>query len=232
MLVRATLVAAAAALFAAVAATPAAEAGVTEVDGWAYPQQAAVVRKDPSESSAAVSKLHFTTELGNAEVYRVSARVQSGEDPAWMRVDVLGRPNGRFGWVPETALGAQHPVHERLVIGRAAMRAVLYRNGRKVWSGPVGIGRAGTPTPAGRFYVREGTRIKQAGGAFGSFAFGTSAYSPGLTDWPGGGVIGIHGTDEPGLIPGRISHGCIRVRNAQISSLRRLMRVGTPVVIR
>jgi hypothetical protein len=31
---------------------------------------------------------------------------------------------------------------------------------------------------------------------------GTSARSRVLTDWPAGGFIGIHGTDEPALIPG------------------------------
>jgi lipoprotein-anchoring transpeptidase ErfK/SrfK len=52
-----------------------------------------------------------------------------------------------------------------------------------------------------------------------------------LTDWPGGGFIGIHGTNAPGLIPGHISHGCIRVRNANVLRLARLMPVGTPLTI-
>lgn len=45
-------------------------------------------------------------------------------------------------------------------------------------------------------------------------------------------MIGIHGTNEPGLIPGRISHGCIRVPNPEMAKLRRLMHLGTPVRIR
>jgi len=31
---------------------------------------------------------------------------------------------------------------------------------------------------------------------YGPVAFGTSAYAR-LSDWPGGGVVGIHGTNEP-----------------------------------
>ncbi len=217
-------------------ASPAAEApGVTMVEKWGYPQSAAAIRKDPSVSSPSVSKLRFTTELGNAEVYRVSATVEAGEEPnttTWLRVDVLGRPNGRFGWVPESALGTLRPQTTRLLIVRNSLRAYLFKGKKRVWSARIGIGKTGTQTPAGRFYVREATKIKQGGGAFGNFAFGTSAYSPGLTDWPGGGVIGIHGTNEPGLIPGRISHGCIRVRNPDMAKLRRLMKVGTPVVIK
>jgi lipoprotein-anchoring transpeptidase ErfK/SrfK len=53
-----------------------------------------------------------------------------------------------------------------------------------------------------------------------------------LTDWPGGGYIGIHGTDAPQLIPGRISHGCIRVRNDDIVRLSRMLPLGTPLTIR
>jgi lipoprotein-anchoring transpeptidase ErfK/SrfK len=52
-----------------------------------------------------------------------------------------------------------------------------------------------------------------------------------LTDWPNGGYIGIHGTDQPGILPGRVSHGCVRLKNASILALARLMPVGTPVTI-
>ncbi|MGZ5332606.1 MAG: L,D-transpeptidase, partial [Solirubrobacterales bacterium] len=90
----------------------------------------------------------------------------------------------------------------------------------------------GTPTPRGHFYVRERLPLSRPGGVYGLFAFGTSAYSPGLSDWPGGGVVGIHGTNQPQLIPGTVSHGCVRVRNSDIRGLRRLMGLGTPVWIR
>jgi lipoprotein-anchoring transpeptidase ErfK/SrfK len=94
----------------------------------------------------------------------------------------------------------------------------------------VGVGKPGTPTPAGHFYVRE--RIPNLAGSpvYGPMAFGTSAYSR-LSDWPGGGVIGIHGTDEPQLLPGAVSHGCVRVPNRAIRRLARLLTVGTPVRI-
>jgi len=204
-----------------------------DVDAWAYPQTAAVVHSDPSSTAASVSKLHFLTELRTPEVYRVTGRLKSPDDNrTWFRIDVLGRPNGRSGWVPEDALGPLHKINETLVINRSALRANLYRGKRKLFSAPIGIGRGKWPTPPGDFYIREGIRLKRGGGVYGSFAFGTSAYSPSLSDWPGGGVIGIHGTNEPNLIPGRISHGCIRMRNPQINRLRRLAGIGTNVEIR
>ena len=61
---------------------------------------------------------------------------------------------------------------------------------------------------------------------------GRARRSPTLTDWPAGGFVGIHRTDRPDLLPGRVSHGCIRLRNADILRLARLMPVGTPVTVR
>ena len=206
---------------------------VTEdVDAWAYPQTASVVRSDPSNSASSVSKLHFLTELRAPEVYRVTGKLTDADDQTWLRIAVLGRPNGQVGWVPESALGPPHRIDQTLVINRSALRANLYKGKHKLFSAPIGIGRGKWPTPTGNFYIREGIRIKRGGGVYGSFAFGTSAYSPTLSDWPGGGVIGIHGTNEPDLIPGHISHGCIRMRNPQINRLRRLAGVGTAVEIR
>jgi lipoprotein-anchoring transpeptidase ErfK/SrfK len=66
---------------------------------------------------------------------------------------------------------------------------------------------------------------------YGPNIFFTTAYSS-LPDWPGGGIVGIHGTNQPGLVPGRPSHGCIRLRNSDIKRLARLMPVGTPLLIR
>ena len=56
--------------------------------------------------------------------------------------------------------------------------------------------------------------------------------SGGLTDWPAGGFVGIRGTNRPELLPGRVSHGCIRFRNEDIRELARLMPIGTPITIR
>jgi lipoprotein-anchoring transpeptidase ErfK/SrfK len=145
-------------------------------------------------------------------------------------VRIPGRPNGRRGWVPRESLGGLHKVRTALTIDRRTLRATLRRNGRRVWTSRVGVGAPGTPTPAGRFWIRE--RLSGFGGSYGPWAFGTSAYSNRLTGWPGGGVIGIHGTDQPGLIPGRPSHGCVRVPNGAIRRLARLMPIGTPVRIR
>jgi hypothetical protein len=204
------------------------------ISAWAYPAHPALLRKNPAMSAPEVGRVRFNTELGNAEVYAVSATVTGNDGKVWVRVDVPGRPNGRFGWVRADLLGSLHPIRQLLVISRGKLRATLFRSQTKkvLFSAPIGIGRAGTQTPRGDYYIREGTQIDGEGGAYGPFAFGTSAYSPGLSDWPLGGVIGIHGTNQPELIPGRVSHGCIRMRNADILRLRRLLDLGARVRIR
>ena len=115
-------------------------------------------------------------------------------DRVWIRVRIPGRPNGRKGWVPRDALGHLHAVTTALRIEKGRSRATLRRKGRIVWRSPIGHGAPGMATPSGRFYIRE--RLDNRGGdpVYGPLAFGTSAYSA-LSEWPGGGVIGIHGTE-------------------------------------
>jgi lipoprotein-anchoring transpeptidase ErfK/SrfK len=135
-----------------------------------------------------------------------------------------------MGWVPRTALGGYGTVDTRLDVDLGRLRATLFDAGRPVLRAAIGVGTPQAPTPRGRFYVRAKlTRYRSP--AYGPVAFGTSARSPTLTDWPAGGFVGIHGTDRPDLLPGRVSHGCIRLRNEDILALARRMPVGTPVVV-
>jgi L,D-transpeptidase catalytic domain len=198
---------------------------------WAHPVSAAGIWRGPTERSRRVARLHPFTEDGYPEVYLALESRRLADGRVWIRVRIPARPNGRKGWVPRSMLGRLHAVTTALVIDRSRSRATLRRAGKRIWRAPVGVGRPGMPTPRGRFYIRE--KIRNLGGSpiYGPLAFGTSAYSS-LSEWPGGGVIGIHGTNQPSLIPGRPSHGCIRMRNGDILRLARLMPVGTPVHIR
>ena len=190
----------------------------------------APVRAQPSMNSRQVGRLHYLTEDGPFEVYPVLESHIDSSGRIWLRIRLPMRPNGRTGWVPRNDLGPLKAVRTMLRVNRTTLRATLYRKGQRIWSSPIGIGKASTPTPAGRFWIRSRLRGLRESPVYGPYAFGTGAYSV-LSDWPGGGVIGIHGTDQPELIPGRPSHGCIRVTNAAITRLRQLMPVGTPITI-
>jgi hypothetical protein len=184
----------------------------------------------PGGLGRAVATLQPRTEEGTTNIVLVVGERRLDVRP-WVRVRLPALPNGQSGWVPRRALGGYAFVHTHLVVDRANLTATLLRDGRAIFRAPVGIGVPAAPTPPGEFYVR----VRLAGfddPFYGPIAFGTSGRSAVLTDWPGGGFIGIHGTNAPALIPGRISHGCIRLRNDDILRLSRLMPVGTPVTVR
>ncbi|MGI8804025.1 MAG: L,D-transpeptidase, partial [Solirubrobacteraceae bacterium] len=195
---------------------------------WAYITAASPARLRPSSSSPAVGGLHWNTEDGFPEVYIVLRQRRVGAR-TWALVRLPMRRVGVTGWVPRDSLDSYNRITTQLVLTRPTERIRLYRGGRLVLEVPAGIGTPSTPTPVGHFWIREAFPVSGVP-AYGPFAFGTSAYGA-QTDWPGGGVVGLHGTSEPGLIPGRPSHGCIRVRNADILRLARLVPVGTPLLV-
>jgi L,D-transpeptidase catalytic domain len=197
---------------------------------WAPVLHAVAARDRPDADGGVVTQLATTTPEGTANLVVVLGRTRTADGQLWLRTRLPVLPNGTTGWVPRAALGGYTTVSTRLVVDRSRYTAVLLRNGKPVFRARVGVGTPEAPTPAGDFYVR----VRVAGfdnPFYGPLAFGTSARSETLTDWPGGGFIGIHGTNRPDLLPGRISHGCIRMRNDDILRLGRLMPVGTPVTV-
>jgi hypothetical protein len=185
------------------------------------------IRRQPSKRSKPVGRLRYHTEDDVLEIYLTLRSKLDKHGRAWIKIRIPGRPNGRTGWVRQRALAPLQIVRKQLDRGR--LRATLYKRGKRIWRSPIGVGAPDTPTPGGRYWIRE--RLKALGGVYGPWAFGTAAYSS-LSEWPGGGVIGVHGTNQPHLIPGRPSHGCIRVPNRNISRLARIMPIGTPLLIR
>ena len=183
----------------------------------------------PSLRSKVVGRLSTRTPEGTTNIVLALARVERNGQ-LWIRARLPVLPNNTLGWIPRTALGGYGKVSTHLVVDLSSFRATLYRKGRKVWSARVGVGQSRWATPTGRFYIRN-RLTKYSSPTYGPLAFGTSARSPVLTDWPAGGFVGIHGTNAPGLIPGRISHGCIRLHNDDIRRLDRLMAPGSPLTI-
>ncbi len=196
---------------------------------WAYVEEIASIHAQPSPSSAVVARLHWNTEDGFSEIYLVLRASWDVHDQEWIELRIPGRPNGRTGWVRRADLGAFHLTHQLLVVNRERLRMYFYVDGHMRWSAPVAVGKPSTPTPPGRFWIRERFKIDDPQSGYWPYAFGTSDYST-LTEWPDGGVVGIHGPYyEPQLIPGRISHGCIRLRVDDDEWLAQHLRLGAPV---
>jgi lipoprotein-anchoring transpeptidase ErfK/SrfK len=132
--------------------------------------------------------------------------------------------------VPREALGEFHRTRWLLQIHLGARRLTALYSGRRRFSGPVGVGKPSTPTPRGHFWIREIFKVSPSN-PYWPYAIGTSAYSV-LTDWPGGGVVGLHGDlGEPRRIPGDPSHGCVRMRDRDLAWLAPRLQLGTPLDI-
>jgi hypothetical protein len=196
---------------------------------WAYTNQIAWIHKQPSASSRRIVRTNWYTPDGFPELYLLLKQTSDSQGNTWVELRIPGRPNGRVGWVPRRALGNFHLTHEMIVVNREKARMYVYRYGRRIWSAPVGVGKASTPTPKGHFWIRERFKITNPSSGYYPFAFGTTDFST-LTDWPGGGVVGIHGPYfDPKGIPGHISHGCIRLEVAADAWLAHHITLGVPV---
>lgn len=210
---------------------------------WAYVTRASTPRMQPAPDAPAVRDdkgrpvrlREIVRHTYSSELVLLLRRATRADGTVWVQVRLPMRPSNRTGWVERRALSRFRVVRTRLVVDRRRLRASLYRSGRVVWASRIGVGIRRWPTPRGRFYVRERLRVPPGAAreVYGPLAFGTSAHSPTLSggNW-GEGVIGVHGTGRPELLPGRVSHGCIRVPNPKIRRLWRLMPLGTPILVR
>ncbi len=200
------------------------------VSVWTSVRRSGVARSGPDRRSSAVARVALRTPEGTSNVLQVLSRARDAAGNTWVRVRLAVLPNGSTGWLPRRVINGYRTVRTRLEVDLRRFRATLLRDGRPVLRAPVGVGEPQWPTPRGRFFVRN-KLVRFRSEFYGPLAFGTSARSAVLTDWPDGGFVGIHGTSRPDLIPGRISHGCIRMRNPDIIRLNRRMPVGTPITI-
>lgn len=199
---------------------------------WGFVERRVTARTRPGPAAPVVGTLRLRTEDGTDELVLALQRRRGEDGRQWVRVRLPIRPVGSTGWVPMSAIEPLVAVRTWLRVDTRRLRATLIRSGRVVFRARVGVGQLRWPTPRGDFYIRNKLVGFPPDTIYGALAFGTSAKSEVLTDWPRGGVIGIHGTNRPDLIPGRVSHGCIRMTNRDILRLARLMPVGTPLSIK
>ena len=186
------------------------------------------VRATPDENARTVRVLHqFRANFHPEAVLAVGMR-DGADGVPWYRISLPGRPNGGRGWV-RGDLVELHPVANRIVVHRGSRTLEVRRieDGALLLRARIAIGRPSAKTPLGHdFYVRF--RFIPSNSFLGIFAFETSAYAP-LSDWPGDGVVGIHGTSAPSSIGHAVSHGCIRLFNRDVAKLKYLAPVGTPI---
>lgn len=154
-----------------------------------------------------------------------------GQQGDWLQALLPLRPNGSVGWIRAADVDVVKTDY-RIRIGLSAHTITVTKGSDVVLQEPVGVGRGNTPTPGGNYYITELLQPTAGGGAYGPYAYGLSGYSNVLRSFAGGrGVIGLHGTNDPGGLGHDVSHGCIRMSNAGITRLAAMLPLGTPVTI-
>lgn len=152
---------------------------------------------------------------------------------AWYQVYLPIRPNSSTGWVQANQVTVA-PNPYRIIVSAQKHSLELLKDDKVVNTFTVGIGRDQYPTPGGVFYIKELLRPPDPNGAYGPYAYGLSGFTTvkELANFEGGeGTIGIHGTDDPSSIGSSVSHGCVRMRNSDITTLSKVLPLGTPVEI-
>jgi lipoprotein-anchoring transpeptidase ErfK/SrfK len=156
-----------------------------------------------------------------------------GQQPGWVDVRLAQRPNGSTAWLPSTDVSLATDSYY-IVVDLAATRLRLFEAGQELANLPAGIGVPAAPTPAGQFFVALFARAPSPG--YGNFVIVTSGHSDAISDWEASGdaITAIHGSLGAdyaiGATGGRVSHGCIRLHNADLAKLRNVP-AGTPVDI-
>ena len=224
----------AAAALSAVVAVPAGSSGTVRIES-VFPAagqltvHSVAVRKTPNPHARVIKVMHdFRPDFRPQEILAVR-RALGSNGQVWYRISIPMRPNGTYGWVPAASVTLS-PTSSQIVVNVARRTIDIYRRGRHAWHGKVAVGAPGRETPLGHYYVAA-RFIPYHDPFLGVFALETSAYSK-LTEWPGGGVVGIHGTSLPQLLGQAVSHGCVRVSNTTARKLRAYAPLGTPIWIK
>lgn len=158
---------------------------------------------------------------------------QLSADGRWAKVTVpWSKPVDQAGWVDIS--GLRRGATRTMVVADLSDRMLrVYRGCAELFAVRTAIGRPGSPSPQGRFWVTDRVAVPAAQqDSFGTYAFGLSSVQPNLpTGWTGGDQMAIHGTGAPGSIGEAASAGCLRVDEAALARLKPMLAAGTPVVI-
>jgi hypothetical protein len=168
--------------------------------------------------------------VGTRTVYgsRLALPVVRKHDGRWLGVVSAAMPNGRLGWI-EAGSGALSFTHVRVELEADLSRRLLrvWADGHVVRRMRVGVGRAGSRTPVGRFSITDKLRGRDYGAYYGCCILALSGHQPDTPrGWTGGARLAIHGGSL-----GSVSAGCLHASTADLRYLMRIVPLGTQVVV-
>ena len=158
-----------------------------------------------------------------------------GSAPNWVEVRLAQRPNGSTTWVPRSDVTLSVTPYE-LVLNLSTEHLAVFEYGKEILDFPAGVGAPDDPTTTGEYFITM--RVPPPDAGYGPFVLVTSAHSDAIANWEGTGdaIIAIHGPitsyDDQliGTTGAAISHGCIRLHDADLAQLDAIP-AGTPLDI-
>jgi lipoprotein-anchoring transpeptidase ErfK/SrfK len=144
----------------------------------------------------------------------------------WTAVAVAATMTGARA---EAAGTATEPVVRRIVVSIPDRKLAVVENDQVVQIYAVAVGASKSPSPTGTFTIVN--RVANPTYYHSGTVIAPGPRNPIGTRWIGLNQkgYGIHGTDEPSSIGYAKSHGCIRLRNADIERLFARVRTGDVV---
>lgn len=126
----------------------------------------------------------------------------------------------------------QEGFERRIVISVPDRMLAIVVNGEVVKVYPTAVGARRTPSPEGEYKIISRLKHPTWYGP-NKVVVAPGKGNPLGTRWIGLSLrgYGIHGTNNPRSIGRKVSHGCIRMRNADVEDLFRRVRVGDAVVL-
>jgi lipoprotein-anchoring transpeptidase ErfK/SrfK len=187
---------------------------------------------EPAEGAEPIEQLANPNDAGAPLTFLVDGADVSGD---YIPVFLPVPPNGSRGWVRKGDVTLQpNPYHIKIELG--AHKLTVTNAGNPMNETAVGLGNieAQMGTPTGVYYLKELIQPPNPNGDYGPYAYGISGFSTNpevIEQFGDGGVVGIHGTNDPSSIGRNVSHGCIRVPNDFITQMTTYLPLGTPVEI-
>jgi lipoprotein-anchoring transpeptidase ErfK/SrfK len=124
-----------------------------------------------------------------------------------------------------------------VIVDLSDRQVYLFRLGRIEAAYPVAVGQAGWETPTGMYRVIQLDHDPIWRHPITKVIVPPGDNNPLGSRWIGFWTdgeyqFGIHGTNQPELIGQAVSHGCLRMHNADIETLFEQIYLGTPLIVR
>jgi lipoprotein-anchoring transpeptidase ErfK/SrfK len=213
------------------------------------PERQSVADPFPSDPESAtrypVAYLRGRTALRDKPGGRVKVKI--GSQTAWKSPRILGvvqregnwlavlvpeLKNGEVGWVRDSQIARLETVAYSLHTDLSRRRLTVNRDGARVRTFKVAVGRREYRTPVGRYAVTDKLRVKSPDSPYGCCVLALTGHQTKLPrGWPGGDRLAVHATRDTEGLGKAVSLGCMRARTKDARWMMKNVPLGAPVFV-